>query len=110
MPEHVGMEEALELLKKPRTGNVVLAFKRAKYMPEVNHEGPYAKKKKEEKEHEGKISKQFKLTGYSSILSQAEIRRQRRWRARQGRSIELEGGVKHKNCYWTPPEQLLRTC
>jgi hypothetical protein len=57
MPEHVGMEEALELLKKPRTGNVVLAFKRAKYMPEVNHEGPYAKKKKEEKEHEGKISK-----------------------------------------------------
>ena len=49
MPEHVGMEEALELLKKPRMGNVILAFKRAKYMPEVNHEGPYAKKKKEEK-------------------------------------------------------------
>jgi hypothetical protein len=53
MPEHVGMEEALELLKKPRMGNVVLAFKRAKYMPEVNHEGPHAKKKREEKEHEG---------------------------------------------------------
>ena len=53
MPEHVGMEEALELLKKPRMGNVMLAFKRAKYMPEVNHEGPHAKKKREEKEHEG---------------------------------------------------------
>ncbi len=53
MTEHVGMEEALELLKKPRMGNVMLAFKRAKYMPEVIHEGPYAKKKKEEKEHEG---------------------------------------------------------
>jgi hypothetical protein len=34
-------------------GNVMLAFKRAKYMPEVIHEGPYAKKKREEKEHEG---------------------------------------------------------
>ncbi len=34
MPEHVGMEEALELLKKPRIGNVMLTFKRAKYMPE----------------------------------------------------------------------------
>lgn len=53
MPEHVGMEEALELLKKPRMGNVMLAYKRAKYMPEVNHEGPHAKKKREEKEHEG---------------------------------------------------------
>jgi hypothetical protein len=53
MPEHVGMEEALELLKKPRMGNVMLAFKRAKYMPEVIHEGPHAKKKREEKEHEG---------------------------------------------------------
>ena len=48
------MEEALELLKKPRMGNVMLAFKRAKYMPEVMHEGPHPKKKKEEKEHEGK--------------------------------------------------------
>ncbi len=47
------MEEALELLKKPRMGNVMLAFKRAKYMPEVIHEGPHAKKKREEKEHEG---------------------------------------------------------
>jgi hypothetical protein len=55
MPEHVGMEEALELLKKPRMGNVILAFKRAKYMPEVIHEGPHSKKKREEKEHEGKI-------------------------------------------------------
>jgi hypothetical protein len=54
MPEHVGMEEALELLKKPRMGNVMLAFKRAKYMPEVIHEGPHPKKKREEKEHEGK--------------------------------------------------------
>ncbi len=53
MLEHVGMEEALELLKKPRMGNVMLAFKRAKYMAEVIHEGPYAKKKREEKEHEG---------------------------------------------------------
>ncbi len=48
------MEEALELLKKPRMGNVMLAFKLAKYMPEVIHEGPHPKKKKEEKEHEGK--------------------------------------------------------
>jgi hypothetical protein len=54
MPEHVGMEEALELLKKPRMGNLILAFKRAKYMPEVIHKGPHSKKKKEEKEHEGK--------------------------------------------------------
>ncbi len=53
MPEHVGMEEALEQLKKPMMGNVMLAFKRAKYMPEVIHEGPYAKKQREEKEHEG---------------------------------------------------------
>ncbi len=28
MPENVGMEEALELLKKPWMGNVMLAFKR----------------------------------------------------------------------------------
>ncbi len=34
-------------------GNVILAFKRAKYMPEVHHDGPYSKKKKEDKEHEG---------------------------------------------------------
>ncbi len=60
MPEHVGMEEALELLKKPRMGSVILAFKRAKYMPEVIHEGPHPKKKKEEKEHEGKIKNQIK--------------------------------------------------
>jgi hypothetical protein len=53
MPEHVEMEEALELLKKPRLGSVILAFKRAKFMPEVIHEGPHSKKKKEEKEHEG---------------------------------------------------------
>ncbi len=39
------MEEALELLKKPRMGNVMLAFKRAKYMPEVIHEGPHPKKR-----------------------------------------------------------------
>ena len=48
------MEEALELLKKPRMGNVMLAFKRAKYIPEVIHEGPHPKKKREEKEHEGR--------------------------------------------------------
>ncbi len=53
MPEHMGMEEALKLLKKPRMGNVMLAFKRAKYMPEVIHKGPHAKKKREEKEHKG---------------------------------------------------------
>jgi hypothetical protein len=49
----MGLDEALELLKKPRMGSVILAFKRAKYMPEVIHEGPHSKKKKEEKEHEG---------------------------------------------------------
>ncbi len=67
MPEHVGMEEALELLKKPRMGNVMLAFKRAKYMPEVIHEGPHPKKKREEKEHEGMSVFILYFLNYSGI-------------------------------------------
>jgi hypothetical protein len=55
MPEHVGMEEALELLKKPRMGSVILAFKRAKYMPEVIHEGLTPRRRRRRKNMKVKL-------------------------------------------------------
>ena len=48
IPEHVDMNEAKELLKKPRQGNVIYPFKRQKYMPEVRTEEPVQKRSRSE--------------------------------------------------------------
>ena len=42
------LEEAKELLRKPRQGNVVHPFKRQKYMPEVRTEEPAQKRSRDE--------------------------------------------------------------
>jgi len=46
MPEHIGMDEAKDIVKKPRQGAVLRSFTRPRFFPEVDTREPSAKKTK----------------------------------------------------------------
>jgi hypothetical protein len=46
LPEHIGMDEAKDIVKRPRQGAVIRSFTRTRFFPEVDTREPEAKKSK----------------------------------------------------------------
>jgi len=68
MPEHIGMDEAKDIVKKPRQGAVLRSFTRPRFFPEVDTREPEAKKsKRASAEDPGKES--FYLSFYLFLIT-----------------------------------------